>query len=721
MTMADNDQGTISALQSLTNQLQALNSFLDNQSQSLVGSITDAVNNVQDVVESANYSIVNATDKVQNIISTSSSGGFDLNSSAENIRAQMLGAIPLPSVVSDPEQNQNQDNLAPSNPQIVSENITQNSNLNNSGEASDLHTMTGIGQVLAAAQLGEAGGPQAYRTWRLGSYNWQQNLQVASNVANAGLNYNGEGDLGSSLNNLGAFVSNNIKYQQDENGNVVTDDNDRPIVSGFNNPTGVGPSTITPSQIQAGLQMASSAAKMVGSVDNYLGTQQTIGQTFGYGPGLGGNAVLGERNPTGDVSSAQRVGMGAEALNNALTGFNPSGPQDLGTGFQLTHSQSKDILDTLMNQGFQPGQATSPLATPTGDATTIAEGFMAPLMNQMPGLSASTLGQFTPALRNSGDSTQQLSDALSDLGTQAKTTKETVNELGDSLATAGTSFANMGSNLGNAYGTSQQFTEATGLDPQIAAQLAQNPILQGLALGQGVLPSGLGRMGGAFTSTALQAVQMLNSGLKGIDYNQYKTVNGQKFMTRNGRTQESDQIASLLGIPESSVQRMLNEGNRYKNVASAESLVGNSNNPLGIYANYEADTANGHKITGSEREQLQSQWGAITPTLRQAGISKKEISALDSDKNWRDRLKRVNNDLSKQGGGGTSNQINGGSTSVTIDLSPQAAKLFNIQGPSNAKKTSNAGGTSINVVTNSIEGDLSQGALTLGSWLGGSL
>ncbi|CAM6003645.1 unnamed protein product [Sphagnum balticum] len=580
-----------------------------------------------------------------------------------------------------------------------------------------------LGQVLAAAQLTE--GPQLYRKWKLGTYNFQQNIRVANALGQylapptygsdpTSTDYQQVNGVGTPQPFLGSqfagqarsFAGQILQNATNANGTV-------------NNPFPVGPKQITPQM----LQIASTTAAIVGHINSHLGTEATIGQTFGYGPGAGGNAILGVNLGTRDISTSQRVGQAFAQEQNYLTGRNTS---DLGSGQNLNSSQATSVLDSLANQGFSmnPNSASGiPFlgdytGTPQGDAATIANQFDSPLMSQMPGLSAQTLDQFTPALRNSATSASQLAEALSNVGIQSRNAKETVNEFTTSLASAAQSFANMGSGFANSIGTSTGFSQATGLDNQVASQLAQSPIVQGLALGQGVLPSGLGSMGGgAFTNTSLSAVKLLSQGLKGLDYNTYSTKDGTSIMTRNGQAMEDAQIASMLGIPESVVQRMLGSGTRYQHVADAENVIGDSTNGLGIFGAYQAALNSKGQVTGANRQTLNRDWSVqAVPALQKAGLSKSTIDKLSADKNWKQRLQDTNKDLSKIGGGGDFNKING--TSVTIGLTPAAAKVLQINQPSTNKILSNSGGQAINIATNSPSGDVTNMALRSGLSIG---
>jgi hypothetical protein len=662
------DDQLVNALQSLTTQISQLNQFYTEQRVSPNVGTYDSASAVQMAIQTNGFS-TNVADAAASI---------------RQARQSMPTSIPSLG---------NEKNIAVSDPATVAKNIDDDRD--------------NLGQVIAAAQIGE-GGPQFYRRWRLGSYNLQQNLNMASNVGQNMTDATSPGMIGNLSRGFGqGFTNQFIDYTNqdktsDNYGQMVYDAHNNLVAQGIK----FGDRTLTPGLAQGASQILSSVGKGVGHIDDWLGTQATIGQTFGYGPGAGGNAILGHQLFTRDISQAQGIGMGALALQNYLTG------RDLvnfGTGQGLTSNQAQSMLDVILNQGFAPNVAPTPWSTPGGDATTIAKNFMGPLISKMPGLSAETLGQFDPALRNGGTSASQLADALSNMDVQARAAKESVNTFGSSVADSAQALANMGSGLAQSIGTVTGFTEATGLDPHVAAQLAQSPIVQGLALGQGVLPSGLGSMGGGqFTSTTLQAVRMLNQGLKSINYDTYSRKDGTSLRTRNGSEMEAAQIASMLGISKSVVQRMLGEDTRYSHVAAAEEVLGSSTNGIGMWDAFQVARKAGHgQVTGANRETLNRDWNAqVIPALREAGISAKHIRELSNDKNWKDRLNQTDRYLSGIGGGGKDNKIN--ATNVTVGLTPQAARILQIvQGPSQSKRESNAGRTPINIKKNQVGGDQS--------------
>jgi hypothetical protein len=285
----------------------------------------------------------------------------------------------------------------------------------------------------------------------------------------------------------------------------------------------------------------------------------------------------------------------------------------------------------------------------------------------------------------------------------------------DLYAAAGT-FEGMGSSTTGAMGTMLGFSSITGLDPQIAAQLAQNPMMQGMALSNGVLPSGLGDEGsGAFTNQSTQLASMLYGMTAGVGGAKTTSLDGLTLTGGNANAARISQVASLLGIPYSSAKELIDPTARTKAKSQLEQVVGNASGEMstgslfGELTTDEAANRNHKKLTDTQYAALAKQWNSqgFQKNLDTAGITKKQMAALDGTKDMKDRLNLLNKDI---GNNNKSNDVNSNANGQTLGLTPQAAKLVRLMGgsgTSNNKKASNAGLSSISSIINSTTGDLS--------------
>lgn len=543
-------------------------------------------------------------------------------------------------------------NRYPSTPGGVATNV--------SAIEAEVKSIEGETNLTAASELPSSW----YKTYAVGSYNLQRQVQA--------------------INQFGNYMQNNSTLPfSSAIGSGITS-----VTSPSGNLT-LGNTTITPQQ----MQFALSAAQSLGHVNQWFGNQASVGQSFGYGPGLLGNSFLGMRLPT-EMSKAQRVGMAFAAEQNYLSGTDL---HNLGAGAGVTSAQASSIMSTLGSQGFTMNPTWNPwTTTPTGDAATIANGFMAPLMSQMPGLSAQSLAPFTSSLRNSGNDVTSLAMALHNLGIESRSAKESITQFTSDVASASATFTSQGAAQSSAINTATAFTDATGMSPIIGAQMSQNPLIQGLALGQGILPSGIGNMGSGLASLGVNAVKMMAGMVGNQFHDQWKTVNGQRFLVQNGQAMRNSFIAQQLGISASQVNRMLGESTRYLHTANALSLLGQG----GAYG-----TGIDLAATTGDTKRAQQEWNAAQGTFRQAGIKQSTLNQL-SHESWKNRINNLRHDLARIGGGGEFNKINSGQNQYTIGLTPEARRFFHLNtGQSPNQKAANAGGRSMNDVLMQPGGD----------------
>lgn len=522
------------------------------------------------------------------------------------------------------------------------------------------------------SQLGEAGGPQWYRQLTMGGYNLKQNMGFLLKGVQA--TADGKAPILSNIPGLAggaaAVAQRILKSSSVENSMKFI--NAHPEVS------------------YAAMTGMSGA---VGHIDDWLDTAKTIGYSLGFGAGGGAPGIAGFDNPFAAFGSAGSVGMGFAAEKNLLMGRFLNSP----LGGNLTGDQATSLLDVLGNQGFSMNGQVNPWAGhPTGDAATIANGF-ASLMTQMPGLSAGELGHFTPSLRNANGNIQQLTDTLHNLGLEAQAAKEGVNQYTQSVADSAQTMTSMGANSGAATQFSTGFTNITGLDPKVAATLAQSPMIQGAMLGQGILPSGIGNMSAStFVGGSTDLIKMMAKGLSGLGHTTYQTIGGHRYVLQNGSAMVDSQIAQMLGIPETVVARLLGDAGPISARAKAAQQLGNDEpgSMSGLFGAFDKDYRNdtqiekmmGRPITGlssQDRDQLIHDWNAMTPTLRKAGFTNAQIQSLDKDKNLRSRLRDAQTILLQKSKDDKFNQIRG-----EIGLTPNASQYFNLhwRGPSVTKQ-----------------------------------
>jgi hypothetical protein len=451
-------------------------------------------------------------------------------------------------------------------------------------------------------------------------------------------------------------------------------------------------------------KLGSGAVSAVGNIGDSLTNWRNLGGQLGADTsGNFASTPFGFNNPF-DITNATGIGSGSRAVEESLRGRGFLGIGGGGVGAGLSKDLAQSDVQEIMGQGYGANESAT---GSSGDITTIAQNLLKPMQTQNNQLTAGDLGQFLPALRNSNTSISQLKDSLSNLGIEAQAAKETIGQFSGSVSTAATAFESMGGSQQQGITQATSFTNATGLDPQIATQLAQNPMMQGMALGQyGVLPSGIAGMNsGAFLNSSSSTLKMLQNGLSGLSKPSFANVDGQRVQVGGGESAVYSQIASMTGLPESIVQRMLGDQKGIQANAKMNELLGDPTKQ-GTLAGVVAEGKG--NMSASQRSHAESLWGTISKDWKGTGIGQKEMDRISKDPSYADRIKRVQSDMATANKNNPLNQIQNDPNAVTIGLTPQAAKIFQVQqGPTAAKKISNAGGTSYNGILNSVSGDTS--------------
>ena len=321
--------------------------------------------------------------------------------------------------------------------------------------------------AVTMAMLGEHGGPAFARNAYMESYGLQQQLRWANTAS---------GQLSS-------------PWAQQALGNVPGGGLVASAASTIGNATDWATKSTANAAMAYGLyKLGSGAVSAVGNIGDSLTDARNLGGQLGQQTSGGLPANFLGMSDQADITGATGTGVGIKLVEEALQGrsFRGSGGGGVGAGLPSALAQS-DIQD-IVGQGFG---ANENIDGTQGDVTSIAQGLFRPLQQGDNQIDASSLGQFVPMLRNANTSVSQLVDTLSNLQAQSAATKENVNMLASSLAATGTAFEQMGGSPSQGAALGGAFTNMTGLDPQIASQLAQNPMFQGFAMSQaGVTQSG---------------------------------------------------------------------------------------------------------------------------------------------------------------------------------------------------------------------------------------
>jgi hypothetical protein len=557
-------------------------------------------------------------------------------------------------------------------------------------------------QAITMAMLGEHGAPGPIRNMIMGSYGMTRSLEWAQN---------GSSGLAQSLGNSN-MIPNSIANYNEETGAAggalgrAVNAIQKPLEAALAHPL-------------AAYIGSQAISNIVGNIDSHAKTATTIGSSFGYSgnPIAGPRAAAGLINPLANyTSAASREGYSYDLMVNQAEGRLPG---SFGQG--LTSTQAKSAADVIGNQGFQNDPATASnvfkLQSPTGNAENLMQGLFKPLMNAMPGLDASSIGEFTDSIRNAGASTDQVRMELTTLGQIAQATGQNVNALATATANAGQTFEAMGSSSLGGAEAATAYQSITGIQGgfQMAAQLAQSPFVQGMNMSTyGVLPSAMGDENpGAFAQSSTDAIKMLAQATKGLNHNVYRNVDGIRTLISSGQSQQVDQIASMLNIPKNQVQAALDPGAQRGTAAriNLQELIGGAaNGGTGMFHDLESGGAKG-------RAEFNQDWAKIQNHIAGTGISQARLAQIDKIKDPLKRLGTLNNAIA-----GTSqnprdkvSQNNNSAGTTKVEFTGAAARWFQTVGTSQtpAKKMANAGQNGLYASTvNNPAGDPNLSAAT---------
>lgn len=158
---------------------------------------------------------------------------------------------------------------------------------------------------------------------------------------------------------------------------------------------------------------------------------------------------------------------------------------------QIQQLQMRWSAGINREQAAQIQGATNQMGFSGDLGTQVSRDFLQPLVRRF-GVNAQTLVPFRQTIAASyrpEEAIQRLNEALADLGETARSARVNTDTMTQALASAGEQMESMGGTQlgGIRFGT--QFTQATGLMPNVGMELAQNPMVQARIAGLSGLPS----------------------------------------------------------------------------------------------------------------------------------------------------------------------------------------------------------------------------------------
>lgn len=384
----------------------------------------------------------------------------------------------------------------------------------------------------------------------------------------------------------------------------------------------------------------------------------------------------------------------------------------------INGTQANQIVTGLAGSGWTGGQGQD-----------IAFDGIAPLVQQ--GMNPElAVNSFDQTMRQGNASLSDFVDTMSNLQESAHAARMSLDEYQQGLS----QFSEVAQGLGatGVQGTrlGRGMTDALGVAPQVAAEMIQSPLVQGMALRQGLLPNETGLMSPTEgVQNVYTALDMAMKATAGFRNQPVKDAAG--HVIASGEQRQIAQVASILGPGFSTdvVQRLLRQRNFSQAAARAEPQIerlGGMEKALGQTTEGKSTAASpytssagrggsvssamrgGELLTSLEQKRLSSantqidhQWRSVLHTLREGAPDEQdhpgqyrkymaEVGQL-SHTGRGDRMKAAEHFIR------THSQSTAPDTTPTVHVkfTGAAAKFFE-QNPDELKKmTANAGGQSL--------------------------
>lgn len=349
------------------------------------------------------------------------------------------------------------------------------------------------------------------------------------------------------------------------------------------------------------------------------------------------------------------------------------------------------------------------------------------------------------AMRHGNASVVSVRDTMIDLADAARNANMTLQDVMESTAEYAESVQEVGASYDDAIRNAATFTRM-GLDPRIAGNAMQNPMVAGLIAQQTGLPPQLQGVVGApavaqAMGTAIQQGLALGSPYANMPDRTMTSASGQKITISTGRDAQIAMAQQTTGIPRQIIERYMRNPDFLESGALAHEMAGQMQNqvramqnqpktvtrrigpprmkvpvvgPNGItYKEIESkdgsrtvtETINEKReLTDADRKRLLS--GSAQDDVIQYNELEAQMIAMDPEnQEWTDRVKRISKHKNVEDRLGIASRIIGEATAVTpepdyiVGLTDEARKILKIEKPKDrnaALPRANAGGAAAN-------------------------
>ena len=342
-------------------------------------------------------------------------------------------------------------------------------------------------------------------------------------------------------------------------------------------------------------------------------------------------------------------------------------------------------------------------------------------------------------LRQGNSSIAALRDTMLDLADAARNANMSVDDVANATLEYAESVQEVGANYESALRNAATFTRS-GLDPRLASQAMQSPIVQGNLMIQTGLPPQLQGIIGApgvmqGMARSIEQGLALGSAYQNLPDATMETASGKRIVTATGRDAQIAMAAQTTGLPRQIIERYMRNPDFLRAGGVAQTMVGQLQDEI-RGATHEERTIPGHweATTGGPRlrggrggptgrtwvpptteaahrnlseDQRQALEHSTSPGMMSYDDLEQQMIAMDpKNKAWTDRVKKIRGDHGKiEDRIKVAQRIIGEATNVKpepdymVGLTPEAAKILKIVKPKDrqgALPRANSGGVPAN-------------------------
>lgn len=337
-------------------------------------------------------------------------------------------------------------------------------------------------------------------------------------------------------------------------------------------------------------------------------------------------------------------------------------------------------------------------------------------------------------VRQGNMSIAALRDTMIDLADAARNANMTLEDTTAAALEYSESVQEIGANYEASLRNAATFTRS-GLDPRIASEAMQSPMMQGILTAQTGLPPQLQGIIGApgimqGMGRAIQTGLALGAPFANTPDRTVRSASGQEITVSTGKDAQIAMAQQMTGIPRQIIERYMDNPDFLEAGGTAQTMVGQMQDQVRAMTHRERTETRGEsrgrlgaydptrqgpgqtrriesysaKLTDVQRRALES--GSTTDSVIQYDELEKQMLAMGGNKDWQDRVRKIRKDHGNiEDRLKVAQRIIGEATNVKpepdylVGLTPEARKILKIEKPKDrtgAVPRANAGGAPAN-------------------------